>query len=141
MLSLLAILPMEDTIRGVMAVDPMHLQPVSEAIARAKLVAVISGAGISKESGIPTFRDAQEGMWAQYDPQQLATAAAFQRDPDLVWSWYMFRAKRVRQAQPNPGHHAVVDLEALVQKVVVLTQNVDRSEEHTSELQSPTNLV
>jgi NAD-dependent deacetylase len=86
---------------------------------------VLTGAGISKESGVPTFRDAMDGLWAQYDPAQLATPAAFQRNPDLVWSWYMHRLKLVERAQPNPGHHAIAALETLVPEVIVLTQNVD----------------
>jgi NAD-dependent deacetylase len=96
-----------------------------DALSQARLLAVLSGAGVSKESGIPTFREAQTGLWARYDPQQLATPAAFERSPDLVWSWYLHRHDLVRQAQPNPGHRALVDLEALVPRVIILTQNVD----------------
>lgn len=101
------------------------LTEVVEALGHARLVAVLSGAGVSKESGIPTFREAQTGLWARYDPEQLATPAAFERDPDLVWSWYMYRYDLVRQSQPNPGHHALADLERLVLRLVILTQNVD----------------
>lgn len=108
-----------------MTVDDQSLQRAAEVIQRARLVAISSGAGISKESGVPTFRDAQEGLWAKYDPEQLATPAAFRRDPNLVWSWYMFRTSLVANAQPNPGHRALVELEALVPEVVILTQNVD----------------
>ncbi len=97
----------------------------AQALAHAKLVAVSSGAGISKESGIPTFRDALSGLWAKYDPQQLATPQAFKRDPDLVWSWYMYRTKLVHNAGPNPGHYALAELEEWVPRVVILTQNVD----------------
>lgn len=96
-----------------------------EALDGARLIAVSSVAGISKESGVPTFRDAQDGLWARYDPEQLATPGAFRRDPDLVWSWYMYRTRLVEQVAPNPGHLAVADLEALVPQVVVLSQNVD----------------
>lgn len=103
----------------------VDLAKAVEALSRARLVAVLSGAGVSKESGIPTFREAQTGLWARYDPEQLATPAAFQRNPDLVWSWYMYRLDLVQQAQPNAGHHALVDLEQLVPHVVILTQNVD----------------
>lgn len=101
------------------------LNKAVEALSRARLVAVSSGAGVSKESGIPTFREAQTGLWARYDPEQLATPAAFERDPDLVWSWYMYRYSLVRQSQPNSGHHALVELEKLVPTLVILTQNVD----------------
>jgi NAD-dependent deacetylase len=94
-------------------------------LCQAKAVAVLTGAGVSKESGVPTFRDALNGLWAQYDPMQLATPAAFGRNPDLVWSWYMYRLGLVKRARPNPGHYAIADLEVLVPTVVVLTQNVD----------------
>ncbi len=102
-----------------------ELSRAADVLSRARLVAVASGAGISKESGIPTFREAQTGLWARYDPQQLATPHAFRRNPDLVWSWYMYRRDLVGGAKPNPGHHAVAELEELVPQVVVLTQNID----------------
>jgi NAD-dependent deacetylase len=91
----------------------------------ARLVAVLTGAGVSMESGVPTFRDAQDGLWARYDPQVLASPGGFRRDPDLVWSWYMYRLGLVSAARPNPGHQAIADLQALFEQVVVLTQNVD----------------
>ncbi len=96
-----------------------------EHLARASYLTVLTGAGVSKESGIPTFREAQTGLWAQYDPQELATPDAFRRNPDLVWAWYMARWNRVAGAQPNPGHRALVDLEKLVPMVTIVTQNVD----------------
>jgi NAD-dependent deacetylase len=102
-----------------------HISRAADVLGGARLVAVSSGAGISKESGIPTFREAQTGLWVRYDPQQLATPHAFRRNPDLVWSWYMYRRDLVGSAGPNPGHHAIAELEALVPQVVVLTQNID----------------
>jgi NAD-dependent deacetylase len=108
-----------------MVPDPALIRQVAEAIDPARLVAVSSGAGMSKESGLMTFREAQTGLWAKYDPQQLATPQAFRRDPDLVWSWYVTRVQRVSEVHPNAGHRAVAELEALVPKVIVLTQNVD----------------
>ncbi len=72
----------------------------------ARTLAVFSGAGASKESGIPTFREAQTGLWARYDPQQLATPAAFRRDPKLVWEWYTYRRGLMGSVEPNPGHLA-----------------------------------
>src|SRR5688572_5234796 len=105
--------------------DITALERAAEALDRARLVVISSGAGISKESGVPTFRDAQDGLWAKYDPEQLATPSAFARNPDLVWSWYMYRTGLVQNAAPNPGHHAIAGLEDLVPQVVVLTQNVD----------------
>ena len=97
----------------------------AEILRAAGLVAVLSGAGASQESGIPTFREAQTGLWARYDPQQLATPAAFRRDPRLVWEWYAYRRKLVQSVAPNPGHTAIAALEEWVPQVVVLTQNVD----------------
>lgn len=105
--------------------EERELLRVAEALDRAQLVAVSSGAGISQESGVPTFRDAQTGLWARYDPEQLATPQAFRHDPDLVWSWYMHRRDMVNRAEPNAGHYALVELEEMVPSLVVLTQNVD----------------
>ncbi|MDX1992207.1 MAG: NAD-dependent deacylase [bacterium] len=87
-------------------------------------VAVLTGAGVSKESGVPTFRDAMEGLWAQYDPQQLATPHAFRANPKLVWDWYEWRRSMVRKAQPNPGHFALAELEKRL-RLTLITQNVD----------------
>jgi NAD-dependent deacetylase len=88
-------------------------------------VCVLTGAGVSAESGVPTFRDAQQGLWAQYDPLELATPDAFQRDPELVWRWYRWRRELVSQAQPNDGHRALAELQDLVPRVTLVTQNVD----------------
>jgi NAD-dependent deacetylase len=88
-------------------------------------VAVLTGSGISAESGVPTFRDAQTGLWARYDPMQLATAEAFGRDPGLVWEWYAWRRELVEKAMPNPGHEALADLERSVTSFSLVTQNVD----------------
>lgn len=94
-------------------------------LADANLVMVLSGAGMSAESGIPTFRDAQNGLWARYKPEELATAEAFEADPARVWSWYQERRKRVREARPHAGHRALVALESLVPALSIVTQNVD----------------
>jgi NAD-dependent deacetylase len=109
---------------GIMGLEANIKQAV-EALSQANLVAVSSGAGISKESGIPTFREAQIGLWVRYNPEVLATPSAFRQNPDLVWSWYMYRRGLVLSSTPNPGHHAIVKLESLVDRVVVLTQNID----------------
>jgi len=90
-----------------------------------QFVAVLTGAGISAESGVPTFRDAQTGLWAKYDPLQLATPEAFQNDPQLVWDWYLWRKELISGSQPNPGHLALVDLEAFYPEFKLITQNVD----------------
>lgn len=96
-----------------------------EQLRAARRVAVLTGAGISAESGIPTFRQAQTGLWARYDPQQLATPEAFQRDPHLVWNWYTWRRQLISQANPNPGHISLVELENRIPDFTLITQNVD----------------
>ncbi len=101
-----------------------QIQSAASLLARQREIVVLTGAGVSKESGVPTFRDALDGLWARYDPEQLATAAAFERDPRLVWDWYEYRRGLVRQAQPNPGHVALAELERWL-RVVIVTQNVD----------------
>lgn len=101
------------------------LQTFANMLGGAKRLVVLTGAGMSQESGIPTFRDAMEGLWAQYDPMELATPEAFARNPKLVWDWYQFRRELVNKAAPNPGHHALVELEALLPQVIIITQNVD----------------
>ncbi len=94
-------------------------------LAKCRQLVVLTGAGISKESGIPTFREAQEGLWAQYDPMEMATEEGFLRNPPLVWRWYDYRFGMVEQAQPNPGHRAIAELEQLLPRVTVVTQNID----------------
>ena len=91
----------------------------------ARRVAVLTGAGVSAESGVPTFRQAQTGLWARYDPQSLATAAAFTANPRLVWEWYAWRRRLVAQAAPNPGHYALLELEKRIPEFNLITQNVD----------------
>lgn len=88
-------------------------------------VIFFTGAGVSRESGIPTFREAQTGLWANYDPEELATPSAFKRNPELVWQWYDERRRKLSEVKPNPGHYAIAELEKLLPKVIVLTQNVD----------------
>jgi len=88
-------------------------------------VTVLTGAGISAESGVPTFREAQSGLWARFDPMQLATPQAFHKDPQLVWDWYTWRRELISASKPNPGHLALVLLEAYFQEFNLVTQNVD----------------
>ena len=88
-------------------------------------VAVLTGAGVSAESGVPTFRDAQTGLWATFNPLELATPAAFARNPKRVWDWYSMRRAMVREVAPNPGHVALAALEARVPQFLLATQNVD----------------
>ena len=87
-------------------------------------VLVITGAGVSAESGIPTFRG-RDGYWRNLDPSKLATPQAFARDPKLVWDWYRERRQRIRKAQPNPAHHAIARLALQAGEFLLVTQNVD----------------
>ena len=103
-------------------------------------MAILTGAGISKPSGIPTFREAQTGLWARFSPEELASPAAFRRDPKLVWEWYAWRYRLCAEAAPNPAHAALVKLEAQLEQrkleqhkleqgtgdgLTLVTQNVD----------------
>jgi NAD-dependent deacetylase len=92
---------------------------------RARRIAALTGAGVSAESGVPTFRDAQTGLWAKFDPRELATPAAFARNPKFVWDWYVSRRERVGKAAPNPAHHALAAIERRVPEFLLITQNVD----------------
>lgn len=91
-------------------------------------VAVFSGAGISAESGIPTFRDDENGLWAQYDPYEVSSIDGWNRHPELVWGWYVWRCQLARRFDPNPGHCALADWEQDAD-VHVITQNVDNLHE------------
>jgi NAD-dependent deacetylase len=93
-------------------------------LTRATSLAVLTGAGISAESGVPTFRGAG-GLWRDHKPEDLATPEAFARNPLLVWEWYNWRRERLAQAQPNAAHHALVKLEIRVARFTLITQNVD----------------
>ena len=88
-------------------------------------ITVLTGSGVSAESDVPTFREAQTGLWARFDPEELATPEAFARDPRLVWEWYAWRRKLVEKATPNPGHEALAELERRVPSFALITQNVD----------------
>ena len=94
-------------------------------LAGASRIAVLTGAGVSAESGVATFRDAQTGLWSHFDAHQLASQAGFNADPGLVWGWYMHRLAMVEAAQPNPGHRALAALADHVQALTLITQNVD----------------
>ena len=89
-----------------------------------KLVA-LTGAGVSQESGLRTFRDAQTGLWAQYKPEELASPEAFARDPKLIWDWYAWRREAVKGVRPNPGHDALAEMEKHSPGFTLITQNVD----------------
>lgn len=85
----------------------------------------LTGAGVSAESGIPTFRDAMAGLWSQYRPEELATPEGFDRDPELVWRWYEWRRGIVSRTHPNAGHHALRNLQDCLTDPILVTQNVD----------------
>lgn len=106
-------------------VDEILIQKVADLLHNSRHLVILTGAGVSKESGVPTFRDAMDGLWARFDPQQLATASAFKENPKLVWDWYEYRRGMVRDAKPNPGHVALAELEKRLPNVIVITQNVD----------------
>ena len=99
------------------------LESVSDKLHNAKKIVFVTGAGISQESGIPTFRG-NDGLWRKYDPMQLATIDAFYENPKLVWEWYEDRRKNILAAKPNDGHLAIAEI-AKYKDVWVLTQNID----------------
>lgn len=92
---------------------------------QARLVVILTGAGASAESGIPTFRDRQTGLWQKFDAMELATPGAFQADPSLVWGWYEWRRAAVLRAQPNAAHVAIAEMAERVPHLTLITQNVD----------------
>ena len=100
-----------------------------EALRAAKRVLFFTGAGVSAESGLPTFRDAQTGLWAQYKAQDLATPEAFARDPETVWRWYQWRRRVHADVAPNAAHRAIAEFETRLPDAVLVTQNVDRLHE------------
>lgn len=101
------------------------MHDLAESLRRARHVAVLTGAGVSAESGLPTFREALTGLWAKHRPEDLATPEAFERNPSLVWSWYRMRRDAALSAEPNPAHLAIARLETLVSRFTLITQNVD----------------
>ena len=94
-------------------------------LAAARKVVVFTGAGVSQDSGIATFRDRDGGLWADYNPVEMASPEGFLRNPELVWRWYEHRFATVMTAQPNSGHRAIAELESILPQVVVVTQNID----------------
>jgi NAD-dependent deacetylase len=98
---------------------------IIETLRAATRVVVFTGAGVSAESGVPTFRDKQTGLWENFDAADLATPHAFQRDPPLVWGWYEWRRATVLKSEPNAGHRAIAAMENRVPHFTLITQNVD----------------
>ena len=99
-----------------------------ERLKTARVVSVLTGAGISAESGIPTFRD-PGGIWEKFRPEQLANFDAFMSDPDFVWNWYQHRREIMREVKPNPGHTALAEMEKLFEEFILITQNIDNLHE------------
>jgi NAD-dependent deacetylase len=102
----------------------MFSEKLLQRLKDAEHVVVLTGAGISAESGVPTFRG-NEGLWKKFKPEELATFDAFIRNPELVWEWYNYRRKLIQEVKPNPGHYALVELEEFFPKFTLITQNVD----------------
>ena len=96
-----------------------------ECAREARHVVVLTGAGVSAESGVPTFRDAQTGLWADFKPEELATPNAFRRNPRRVWEWYAWRRELVAKIEPNPAHRALAAMEQFFPRFTLVTQNVD----------------
>lgn len=96
-----------------------------ERLRNSRRLAILTGAGVSQESGIATFRDRQTGLWSRFDAAELATPAAFRRDPALVWGWYEWRRSAVERAAPNAAHRAIAQLALKVPELTLVTQNVD----------------
>jgi len=105
----------------VIAMDPK----IISALRAATRVVVFTGAGVSAESGVPTFRDKQTGLWENFDAAELATPSAFERDPAFVWGWYEWRRGLVLKSQPNAGHVALAAMQTRVPHLTLITQNVD----------------
>jgi NAD-dependent deacetylase len=92
---------------------------------QAQRAAALTGAGVSAESGVPTFRDAQTGLWARFRPEELASPQAFTRNPTQVWEWYTWRRSLIAQSAPNPAHYALAEMEKRFADFMLITQNVD----------------
>lgn len=107
-----------------MVVDAADLEAARAWVDAAQNIFVLTGAGISAESGVPTFRDALTGLWARFDPEELATEEAYRRQPALVWQWYQHRRELVSAAKPNPAHYALAEL-VRHKSVTLVTQNID----------------
>ncbi len=112
-----------------MSTDGSNLSRAAEMIDDARSIVILTGAGVSAESGLATFRDPEEGHWSKYDPMELATVHAFNKDPELVTRWYHWRFTRARDVEPNPGHDAIGALQKHMSErgtdLTVITQNVD----------------
>jgi NAD-dependent deacetylase len=102
----------------------MFSERLIQELRTAQQVAVLTGAGISAESGVPTFRG-EEGLWKKYRPEELANFNAFIQNPKLVWEWYDYRRRLISEVMPNPGHASLTEMETFVPTFDLITQNVD----------------
>jgi len=93
-------------------------------------VVAVCGAGISRESGVPTFRG-ENGLWKKFRPEELANFDAFISNPELVWEWYNFRKRLISSVEPNPGHYSLFEMEGLFENFFIITQNVDNLHRRT----------
>ena len=105
---------------------PPSLNELAARLRLCRHLVILTGAGVSQESGIPTFRDTLTGLWSQFEAERLATPAAFKADPALVWSWYEWRRAQVLACEPNAAHAAIAELAHRVPRLTLITQNVDR---------------
>lgn len=111
------------------------LAAAAQLVRQAKRITCLTGSGVSAESGVATFRNVETGLWARFDPQRLASQEGFAANPGLVWQWYMQRLEAVEQAQPNPGHSALAQLESRLPSFTLATQNVDDLHERSGSRQ------
>ncbi len=102
----------------------MFSQQLISKLKKADSIAVFTGAGISAESGVPTFRG-EDGLWKKFRPEELANFDAFMRNPDLVWEWYRYRKKIIADIKPNAGHYALAEMEKRHEYFAIITQNID----------------
>lgn len=109
----------------IMNETPHVPEALASALRSARHVVALTGSGVSAESGVPTFREAQIGLWSQFDPHELATPQAFDANPRLVWEWYEWRRQLVAGAMPNAAHVALADLQRKLPRFTLITQNVD----------------
>lgn len=104
--------------------QPLFPPKLISLLKRAERIMVSTGAGISTESGVPAFRG-EGGLWENFRPEELATPEAFQRDPAKVWKWYDWRRQMIRKVEPNSGHYALVEMESMIPRFFLFTQNID----------------
>ena len=109
---------------GIRKTEAKFSRKLIERLYKAYNVVVLTGAGISAASGVPTFRG-KDGLWNKFNPEELANVNAFLKNPQLVWEWYQWRRNLIKNVKPNLGHYALVDLEGFYNEFTLITQNVD----------------